>query len=75
MPGAGSAGASMTSVRVNELISVAGQPDAAGFAAFAADGFAAVINARPDGEEPGQPGNTAEKLPPLPLGSPTASCR
>ncbi|NNH64171.1 bifunctional sulfur transferase/dioxygenase Blh [Rhizobium laguerreae] len=51
----------MTSVRVNELITVAGQPDAAGFAAFAADGFAAVINARPDGEEPGQPGNTAEK--------------
>ncbi|MGZ2404039.1 bifunctional sulfur transferase/dioxygenase Blh [Rhizobium ruizarguesonis] len=51
----------MISVRVNELISVAGQPDAAGFAAFAADGFTAVINARPDGEEPGQPGNTAEK--------------
>ena len=45
----------MTSVRVNELISVAGQPDAAGFVAFAGEGFAAVINARPDGEEPGQP--------------------
>ncbi|PCK85408.1 TIGR01244 family phosphatase [Rhizobium sophoriradicis] len=51
----------MTSVRVNELISVAGQPDAAGFVAFAGEGFAAVINARPDGEEPGQPGNVAEK--------------
>ncbi|MGO7216378.1 beta-lactamase hydrolase domain-containing protein, partial [Rhizobium ruizarguesonis] len=51
----------MTSVRVIELISVAGQPDAAGFAAFAAVGFAAVINARLDGEEPGQPGTTAEK--------------
>ncbi|NNU64652.1 TIGR01244 family phosphatase [Rhizobium sp. WYCCWR 11152] len=51
----------MTSVKVNELISVAGQPDAAGFAAFAAQGFAAVINARPDGEEPEQPGNTVEK--------------
>ncbi|OWV74326.1 MBL fold metallo-hydrolase [Rhizobium sp. R634] len=51
----------MTSVRVNELISVAGQPDAADFADFAARGFAGVINARPDGEEPGQPGNAAEK--------------
>ncbi|MGO7337792.1 bifunctional sulfur transferase/dioxygenase Blh [Rhizobium leguminosarum] len=50
----------MTSVRVNDLLSVAAQPDAAAFASFAAQGFAAVINARPDGEEPGQPGNTAE---------------
>lgn len=51
----------MTSVRVNDLLSVAGQPDAAAFGAFAAQGFAAVINARPDGEEPGQPGNAGEK--------------
>jgi uncharacterized protein (TIGR01244 family) len=51
----------MTSVRVNELISVAGQPDTADFADFAARGFAGVINARPDGEEPGQPGNAVEK--------------
>ncbi|MBX5009553.1 bifunctional sulfur transferase/dioxygenase Blh [Rhizobium lentis] len=51
----------MMSVRVNERLSVAGQPAAAGFAAFAEQGFAGVINARPDGEEPGQPGNAAEK--------------
>ncbi|MBB4195918.1 uncharacterized protein (TIGR01244 family) [Rhizobium aethiopicum] len=52
----------MMPVRVNERISVAGQPDPAGFVDFAKQGFAAVINARPDGEEPGQPGNAAEKI-------------
>ncbi|WP_064692054.1 bifunctional sulfur transferase/dioxygenase Blh [Rhizobium aegyptiacum] len=52
----------MMPVRVNERISVAGQPDPADFADFAKQGFAAVINARPDGEEPGQPGNAAEKI-------------
>ncbi|MBX4992210.1 uncharacterized protein (TIGR01244 family) [Rhizobium binae] len=51
----------MTAVKVNELISVAGQPEPADFADFAARGFAGVINARPDGEDPGQPGNAAEK--------------
>ncbi|PDT37973.1 TIGR01244 family phosphatase [Rhizobium sp. M10] len=51
----------MTLVRVNELISVAGQPESADFADFAVRGFAGVINARPDGEDPGQPGNAAEK--------------
>ena len=51
----------MTSVRINDRLSVAGQPDAEAFADLAAQGFAAVINARPDGEEPGQPGNPAEK--------------
>ncbi|SCB56180.1 TIGR01244 family protein [Rhizobium aethiopicum] len=52
----------MMPVRVNERISVAGQPDPADFADFATQGFAAVINARPEGEEPGQPGNAAEKM-------------
>ncbi|MBB3355439.1 TIGR01244 family phosphatase [Rhizobium lentis] len=52
----------MMPVRVNERLSVAGQPDPAAFADFAKEGFAAVINARPDGEEPGQPGNAAEKI-------------
>lgn len=51
----------MTSVRISDRLSVAGQPDAAAFADLPAQGFAAVINARPDGEEPGQPGNPAEK--------------
>ncbi|MBX4941832.1 bifunctional sulfur transferase/dioxygenase Blh [Rhizobium binae] len=51
----------MTAVKVNELISVAGQPEPADFTDFAARGFAGVINARPDGEDPGQPGNAAEK--------------
>ncbi|WP_434732741.1 bifunctional sulfur transferase/dioxygenase Blh [Rhizobium sp. YTUHZ044] len=52
----------MMPVRVNERISVSGQPDPDGFVDFAKQGFAAVINARPDGEEPGQPGNAAEKI-------------
>ena len=52
----------MMPVRVNERLSVAGQPDPADFADFAKEGFAAVINARPDGEEAGQPGNAAEKI-------------
>ncbi|ARO30697.1 MULTISPECIES: bifunctional sulfur transferase/dioxygenase Blh [unclassified Rhizobium] len=52
----------MMPVRVNERLSVAGQPDPGDFADFAKEGFAAVINARPDGEEASEPGNAAEKF-------------
>lgn len=51
----------MKPVRITEKLSVAGQPALADFAALAARGFKAVINDRPDGEEPGQPGSAAEK--------------
>ncbi|RJG46186.1 bifunctional sulfur transferase/dioxygenase Blh [Mesorhizobium sp. DCY119] len=50
----------MKPVRINDRLSVAVQPDAESFSAFATEGYAAVINARPDGEEPGQPGSAAE---------------
>ncbi len=51
----------MRPVKINDRLSVAAQPDAASFSAFGAHGYAAVINVRPDGEEPGQPGNATEK--------------
>lgn len=51
----------MRTVKINDRLSVAAQPDTASFAVFRAQGYAAFINVRPDGEEPGQPGNVAEK--------------
>lgn len=53
-------GVLFTSSPVDARLSVAAQPDPASFADFAARGFRAVINARPDGEEPGQPGTARE---------------
>ncbi|QIG51363.1 TIGR01244 family phosphatase [Nordella sp. HKS 07] len=50
----------MPPVKITEQLSIGGQPDESAFAAFRADGYAGVINLRPDGEEPGQPGNEAE---------------
>jgi uncharacterized protein (TIGR01244 family) len=51
----------MAAVKINDRLTVAGQPGAADFAGFAKDGFAAVVNARPDKEEEGQPGTAVEK--------------
>ncbi|HEY0125397.1 MAG TPA: bifunctional sulfur transferase/dioxygenase Blh [Rhizobium sp.] len=51
----------MSAVKIDECLTVASQLDIAEFARFAADGYRAVINVRPDGEEPVQPGNLAEK--------------
>ncbi|PZU84090.1 MAG: TIGR01244 family phosphatase [Chelatococcus sp.] len=51
----------MKPVRITEGFAVAPQPDAEDFADFAAAGYRGVVNARPDGEEPGQLGNAAEK--------------
>jgi uncharacterized protein (TIGR01244 family) len=48
-------------VKISESLSVAGQPAMADFPTLAAQGFKAVINDRPDGEEAGQPGSAAEK--------------
>jgi uncharacterized protein (TIGR01244 family) len=51
----------MTTTRINDRLSIAGQPAPADFADLAAQGFSAVLNLRPDGEEAGQPGNAAER--------------
>lgn len=50
----------MDAVQINDRLTVSAQPDTAAFAGFAGRGFVAVINARPEGEEQGQPGNAAE---------------
>ena len=46
---------------IDEKLSVAGQPTAGEIAAFGGEGVALLINNRPDGEEPGQPGSAAER--------------
>jgi uncharacterized protein (TIGR01244 family) len=51
----------MTAIRINDRLSIAGQPAPADFADLAAQGFSAVLNLRPDGEEASQPGNAAER--------------
>ena len=50
----------MNTVTIDDRLTVSAQPDPAAFSDLARQGFAAVINARPDGEEAGQPGNAAE---------------
>lgn len=45
---------------ITDTFAVAGQPDVADFGRIKSDGFAALINLRPDGEEPTQPGNAVE---------------
>lgn len=50
----------MKAVRINDHLTVSAQPEPAVFADLARQGFTAVINARPDGEEASQPGNAAE---------------
>ena len=45
---------------IDARLSVSDQPDDADIAALPVKGFALLINNRPDGEEPGQPGNAAE---------------
>lgn len=51
----------MKAVKISDRLTVAGQPDPDGLSAIAAQGFVAVINNRPDGEEASQPGHAAEK--------------
>ena len=51
----------MQPIAITDRLSVAGQPDVADFKDLAGKGFHALINARPDGEEVGQPGNVAEQ--------------
>ncbi|MCZ7885661.1 MULTISPECIES: bifunctional sulfur transferase/dioxygenase Blh [Agrobacterium] len=51
----------MNAVKINERLTVAGQPMIDDFPLLAAQGYKSIVNARPDGEEPGQPGNSQEK--------------
>lgn len=50
----------MSATRISDRLTVAGQPDPETFRQLAAEGYKTVVNARPDAEEPGQPGNKAE---------------
>ena len=50
----------MTPIRVNASFAVAGQLSLAEIADLAAAGYTTLINNRPEGEEPGQPGSQAE---------------
>ena len=50
----------MHTIKVSPKLTVAAQPDLAEFPAIALDGYALVINNRPDGEDPTQPGTEAE---------------
>lgn len=51
----------MRIIKINDKLSVAGQPIAADFAWLAEQEFVGVINNRPDGEQAGQPGSNAEE--------------
>lgn len=51
----------MNVIRVNDLLSVGAQPSISEIQLLADHGFAGLINARPDREEPAQPGNDAER--------------
>jgi uncharacterized protein (TIGR01244 family) len=46
---------------IDPTFSVAGQPSLDEIAALGREGVALLINNRPDGEEPGQPGSAAER--------------
>ncbi len=51
----------MNVVKITDRLSVADQPAPEQFAEYASRGFAAVVNARPDGEARDQPGHAAEQ--------------
>ena len=51
----------MHTVKLSADVSVASQPTLAEFRDIAAEGYVAVINNRPDGEDPTQPGSEAEE--------------
>jgi len=51
----------MKAVKINERLTVADQPMITEFQSLSAQGFKTIINARPDGEEPAQPGNAQER--------------
>ncbi|UMY15960.1 TIGR01244 family sulfur transferase [Methylobacterium organophilum] len=51
----------MTRRIIDEKLSVGGQPSLAEIAALGGEGVTLLINNRPDGETPGQPGGAAER--------------
>lgn len=51
----------MQATRISDRLSVSAQPSLNEFQSFHDQGFAVVVNARPDEEEPGQAGNVAER--------------
>jgi uncharacterized protein (TIGR01244 family) len=51
----------MPITKVTDKLSVSPQPDPGAFKDFARQGFTALINNRPDGEELAQPGSAAEQ--------------
>lgn len=51
----------MPVTQVTKSLSVSPQPSPSEFKALAQQGFTAIINNRPDGEEPSQPGSAAEE--------------
>ena len=51
----------MKSVAVTQKLAVAPQPKLSDFQEFKRQGFTTVVNNRPDGEEPSQPGSAAEE--------------
>jgi uncharacterized protein (TIGR01244 family) len=51
----------MQPTRINDRLSVSKQPERTDFPALAGQGFKAVINNRPDGEDAAQPGSAAEQ--------------
>ena len=55
----------MTAVKIDDRLTVASQPNQETLSALAAGGFATIINNRPDGEEPGQPGKCKLPKPPV----------
>ena len=51
----------MHTVKLSPDVTVASQPDLSEFRDIAAEGYGAVVNNRPDGEDPTQPGSEAEE--------------
>jgi uncharacterized protein (TIGR01244 family) len=51
----------MQPTRITERLSLSKQPERADFSELARQGFTAVINNRPDGEDAAQPGSAAEQ--------------
>lgn len=51
----------MSAARITDRLTVAAQPDPADFPALANQGYAFILNTRPDGEDAAQPGNAAER--------------
>jgi len=51
----------MKPIAVTQKLAVASQPKLSDFQEFRRQGFTTIVNNRPDGEDPGQPGSAAEE--------------